>query len=98
MRISDENNIIEVNLDSLDKTMKQLLEDKIGQIDTSKIFYSLNDVLKITGFSKGYFEKYILYDRRFIEARKKVGRKWIFHVNKTRDFLLMWLEEQVSQE
>lgn len=96
MGISDENNIIEINLGSLDKTMKQLLENKIGEIDTSKIFYSLNDVLKITGFSKGYFEKYILYDHRFLEARKKVGRKWVFHVNKTREFLLMWLEEQVS--
>lgn len=98
MRVSDENNIIEVNLNSLDKAIKQLLQDKIERIDISKIFYSFNDVLKITGFSKGYFEKYILYDSRFIEARKKVGRKWIFHADKTREFLLMWLEEQVSQE
>lgn len=104
-RENDEGELISTQVRYVVQSKRQVSEEIVSiDISADRKEFEFGDQVKLINPRIEYYSfrqgnrTNNYYDRRFIEARKKVGRKWIFHVNKTRDFLLMWLEEQVSQE
>lgn len=70
------------------------INEKLSDIENERIFYTMDDLQEITGFSKGHITNTFFHDKRFIQIRRKVGRKWVFPVLDTRIFLTDWIKEQ----
>lgn len=85
---------IEINDEAIENIVLDKIQEKISEIDYEKLFYTLDDLQLITGFSKGHIMNTFFHDIRFTKIRRKVGRKWLFPVEETRSFLLDWIKEQ----
>lgn len=94
MAIEDKS-FIQINVDNkiIEEQVKEEIRKKLSDIETEKLFYTLDDLVAITGMSKGFIEKQFFHDPRFKKIRRKAGRKWLMPVNETRDFLLTWIKE-----
>ena len=67
------------------------LKDHIKKIDAELVFWDTKELTKRTCMSLSTVQKEFFYDPRF--PKRKVGGKWYFPVDKTKEFLLMWLDE-----
>lgn len=81
----------------LEHQILKQIEEKITEIEIDKLFYSLDDLMQITSFSKGHIMNTFFDDFRFKQIRRKVGRKWVFPVSETNEFLKKWITEQPSE-
>jgi hypothetical protein len=61
-------------------------------MDKERTFWDTNELQRQTMLSMSTIQKNFFYDERF--PKYKLGRKWLFPAKRTREFLLMWLEEQ----
>lgn len=75
--------------EEIKKEIKQRIEEQ-----TQKLFYDMADLVTITSFSKGHIMNTFFYDERFERIRKKVGKKHVFPVKETNEFLRKWIKEQ----
>lgn len=85
---------LDINEDVIKEIVLKNIQNHLNIIDNEKIFYTMGDLQNITGMSKGFIEQRFFHDSRFVKIRRKVGRKWLFPVKKTRDFLNQWILEQ----
>ncbi len=85
---------IQIDDDALGQQILKQVDEKMEEIGTDKLFYSLDDLMQITSFSKGHIMNTFFNDPRFKRIRRKVGRKWIFPVMETNEFLKEWASEQ----
>ena len=85
---------IQIDDDALEKQIIKQIDEKMKEIEMDRLFYSLDDLIKITSFSKGHIMNTFFNDPRFKRIRRKVGRKWIFPVIETNEFLKEWASEQ----
>ncbi|MFJ7680362.1 group-specific protein [Peribacillus sp. NPDC097198] len=67
------------------------LKEHIKKVDAELIFWDTKELTKRTCMSLSTVQKEFFYDPRF--PKRKVGGKWYFPVDKTKEFLLMWLDE-----
>jgi hypothetical protein len=85
--------MIEVKLD--EKEVRRLylekLEDHIKKIDTEMLFWDTNELVKRTCMSLSTIQREFFYEPEF--PKRKVGGKWYFPVQQTKDFLLKWLDK-----
>ena len=88
---------INVNEDELQELILEQINEKLEDFDNSKLFYTMEDLKEITGFSNSHIRNTFFDDERFAAIRRKVGRKWVFEVEATRDFLRKWLREQPNE-
>ncbi|KKE77828.1 hypothetical protein NSA56_18370 [Oceanobacillus caeni] len=90
---------IEVKIDDevLEQQIFKHIEEKMIDIGHDKIFYSLDDLTHITSFSKGHIMNTFFDDSRFKHIRRRVGRKWVFPVEETNEFLKEWIKEQPNE-
>lgn len=88
---------IEINNETIHEIVMEKIQEKIAEIDNEKLFYTLDDLQAITGFSKGHIMNTFFHDTRFTKIRRKIGRKWLFPVKETRTFLLEWIQEQPNE-
>lgn len=88
---------IEVDNDALEQQILKQIEKKMTEIGKDKLFYSLDNLMQITSFSKGHIMNTFFNDSRFKQIRRKVGRKWVFPVTETNDFLKTWITEQPNE-
>jgi len=88
--------VIEININekALENEIIKQINNKIEEFDKNKLFYSLDDLVRITTFSKGHIMNTFFNDYRFKKIRKRVGRKWVFPLKETNDFLKIWISEQ----
>lgn len=63
----------------------------------TKIFWTWHDLCEVTGMSRSFIENQFFFDDRFIKIRRKVGRKWLFPVDETKEFLDLWIKEQANE-
>jgi hypothetical protein len=87
------NRLINVNVDQ-DEVRRLYLEElkkHINKVDAELLFWDTKELTKRTSMSLSTIQKEFFYDSRF--PKRKVGGKWYFPVEKTKEFLLMWLEE-----
>lgn len=90
-----------VTIDIDEETIEQMIighvKKKLGELSTQKVFLTMQDLEYITGCSEGYIKDKFFYDTRFENIRRKVGRKWLFPAEETKQFLLKWLKEQPNE-
>lgn len=85
---------IEIDANALEQQILKQIDEKMKEIGTDKLFYSLDDLMQITSFSKGHINNTFFNDKRFKQIRRRVGRKWVFPVTDTNEFLKSWIKEQ----
>lgn len=88
--------IIHINIDDelINSLIIEQLKNEIERVKPRKLYYDLNDLVKITGFSRSFILKTFFHDKRFKQIRRKVGTKWVFPVEETNEFLIQWISEQ----
>lgn len=88
--------LVNLNVDheAIERIIMDNIQTHLANVDNNKLFYTMHDLQEITGMSKGFIEQRFFHDSRFEKIRRKVGRKWLFPVAPTRQFLNEWIEEQ----
>lgn len=86
--------LIEVKLDEqyIEEAFRQELKKRLDQLENETVFWDMKDLQKNTRMSVNTIKDTFFYDERF--PKVKVGQKWYFPVQETKQFLLMWLKEQ----
>ena len=86
--------MISVKVD--DREVKQVLREevqaRIKEADMDLVFWDRNELERRTCMSWNNMQEKFFFDPRF--PKHKVGGKWFFPAEKTKAFLLQWLEEQ----
>lgn len=88
---------IQIDDDALGQQILKQIDEKMKEFGMDKLFYSLDDLMQITSFSKGHIMNTFFDDFRFKQIRRKVGRKWVFPVAETNEFLKKWVTEQPNE-
>lgn len=70
----------------------QKLQEKMKEIENHRLFWDRAELVRQTGMSWNTIQREFFYDPRF--PKHKVGGKWVFGAEKTKAFLLEWIEEQ----
>ncbi|MGD6897092.1 group-specific protein [Bacillus infantis] len=87
---------IDVNIDidehQVYKILTEQFKEHIRKKDLETLFWSSQDLIKQTRLSWTTIQTEFFHDQRF--PKSKVGRKWLFPAEKTKEFLLEWLEER----
>lgn len=86
-----------INEEEINELVLQQINHKLSNLDTSKVFYTMEDLEDITGFSKTHIKNTFFDDYRFVKIRHKVGRKWVFQAEETRKFLRTWIKEMPNE-
>ena len=92
----DDKSFIQIKVENsiIEEHEKDEINKKIKTMDTEKVFYTLDDLEKITGFSKGHILNTFFWSEDFKPFRHKVGRKWVISPpHKVREFLLEWIKQ-----
>ena len=93
------NSIVSIEIDNemIEKIVTERIEQRLKELDNQKVFWTMVDLEYLTGCSEGYIKDKFFYDKRFERIRRKVGRKWLFPADETKEFLLEWLKEQPNE-
>ncbi len=94
MEEKETNSILSVQVDEKEvrKMYLKKLDEHMEKMDKELLFWNEKDLVKQTRVSWNTIQKEFFYNPRF--PKYKIGRKWIFPAQKTKEFLLTWLEEQ----
>lgn len=88
---------IEIDEEMIERLITEHVQEKLEEVSNQKIFWTMADLEYVTGCSEGYIKDKFFYDKRFAKIRRKVGRKWLFPADETKEFLLEWLKEQPNE-
>lgn len=85
--------MIEVSIDENEvrKLALEKVEEHLKKMDQELTFWNRKELVRRTCLSWSTIQKEFLYHPDF--PRRKVGTKWLFPADKTKEFLLNWLEE-----
>nr|WP_244499306.1 group-specific protein [Terribacillus halophilus] len=83
---------IKVNEEELKELYLKILREHIEKIEQETTFWDSKDLRKNVRLSWNTIQDQFFFDERFPKIR--VGKKWLFHAAKTREFLDEWFEEQ----
>ncbi|SNZ10041.1 hypothetical protein SAMN05421503_1496 [Terribacillus aidingensis] len=83
---------VKINEDELKAIYLETLQQHIEEIDKECIFWDSKELMKQTKMSWNTIQDKFFYDSRF--PKKKIGGKWYYHGEKTKQFLSYWFAEQ----
>lgn len=83
---------IEINEREVKKMCLKKLDDEIKKIDTELLFWDSRELERRTCMSWGTIQKEFFFHPDF--PKRKVGGKWYFPAQETKDFLLNWLDKR----
>lgn len=86
--------MIEIKLDEeyIEQEFKERLEKRLDELQTMEVWWDMGDLQEKTRMSVNTIKDNFFYDEGF--PKYKVGGKWYFPADETREFLLMWLKER----
>lgn len=84
---------LSVDENEVRKMYMEELKEHIKKVDAELVFWDTNELKRRTSMSWNTIQERFFFDPRF--PKYKVCRKWYFPAEKTKEFLLMWLEEQI---
>ncbi|MDQ0208930.1 group-specific protein [Alkalicoccobacillus murimartini] len=86
--------MIEVKIDEkeIKKIFLEEIEKHIKKIENETLFWDTDDLMKNTKMCWNTIQEKFFFDPRF--PKRKVGRRWMFPAEKTKKFLLEWIDEQ----
>ncbi|SEH77756.1 hypothetical protein SAMN05192559_10462 [Halobacillus karajensis] len=68
------------------------IEEKLEEVDSELVFWDRKELMRRTCLSWNTIQKEFFFDADF--PKYKVGTKWLFPADKTKDFLVKWLERK----
>lgn len=83
---------VQINQDEVRQMYMQKLEEKLKEVEAELVFWDTAELKRRTGLSWNTIQDQFFFDPRF--EKHKVGGKWIFPAQRTKEFLLKWLSEQ----
>ncbi|WEZ09979.1 group-specific protein [Priestia flexa] len=86
--------MLEVHIDEVEvkKIYLDEIKKKLKEVNNELVFWDTKELRRRTCMSWSTIQKEFLYNDQF--PKYKVGTKWYFPADATKDFLLSWLEEQ----
>ena len=86
--------MLEVKVDEqvIHQLVKEEIQQKIKEVDSELVFWDRNELLRSTCMSWNFIQEQFFFHPDF--PKYKVGTKWVFPAEKTKRFLLEWLETQ----
>ena len=86
--------MLEVKVDEqvIEQLVKEEIQQKLKEVGTELVFWDWNELMRRTCMSRSYILDQFFYNEDF--PKYKVGGKWLFPAEKTKRFLLEWLETQ----
>lgn len=81
---------IEVDEQKVRELYLEKLREKMKEIDNELVFWDANELKRRTCMCWNTIQKEFFYNPNF--KKKKVGNKWYFPANETKQFLLEWLD------
>jgi hypothetical protein len=84
--------MIQVQLDEdyIEKKFQEELKVRLDRLQYEKTFWDMNELCKQTNMSVNTIKDNFFYEDDF--PKYKVGGKWYFPSEETREFLLVWLK------
>lgn len=97
MKVRGEEFMIEVKIDEdeVKKLYMDELKKHIEKFDTDLVFWDTKELEKRTCMCMNTIQKEFFYDPRF--PKRKVGNKWYYPAEKTKEFLLKWITEKENK-
>lgn len=83
---------IHIDEQEVKKLVLEKIEEMLKDVDKDLVFWDRKELTRRTCLSWNTIQQYFFYDPRF--PKYKVGSKWIFPAQETKEFLLTWLKEQ----
>ena len=86
--------MLEVKVDEqvIHQLVKEEIQQKLKEVDSELVFWDRNELLRRTCMSWNFIQEQFFFHPDF--PKYKVGTKWLFPAEKTKRFLLEWLETQ----
>lgn len=91
--------MIEIKVDEqlVEEIAIREIKERLSNVNTDKVFWIFDDLCMVTGFSKGHILNTFFDEPEFKKIRRKVGRKHVFPVIETRNFLEKWIQTQPNE-
>ena len=83
---------VQIDEQEVRKLLDEKIEQKIKEVDAELVFWDSKELMRRTCLSWNTILDKFFYDPRF--PKFKVGGKWLFPAQETKEFLLNWLREQ----
>ncbi|MFC7061115.1 group-specific protein [Halobacillus seohaensis] len=83
---------VHVNDQEVKAMLKREIEETVNNLDTELVFWDTNELKRRTCMSWNTIKERFFFDERF--PKVKVGGKYYFPAQKTKEFLITWLDEQ----
>lgn len=83
---------IELDHEEVRQIYLEELRRAIQRVEKDTVFWDSKELSKQTRMCWDTIQKEFFFDPRF--PKSKVGRKWMYPAQKTKAFLLIWLDEQ----
>ena len=86
--------MLEVKVDEqiIQQLVKDEIQQKLKEVDSELVFWDRKELMRRTCMSWSFIQEQFFFNQDF--PKYKVGTKWVFPAEKTKAFLLEWLEEQ----
>ena len=86
--------MLEVKVDEqvIQQLVKEEIQQKLKEVDSELVFWDVKELKRRTCMSWNFIQEQFFHDKDF--PKFKVGGKWLFPAEKTKRFLLEWLETQ----
>lgn len=83
---------VEINEQEVKQLCLEKIEELLKDVEKDLVFWDRRELLRRTCLSWNTIQEYFFFDPRF--PKHKVGAKWLFPAQATKQFLLQWLSEQ----
>jgi hypothetical protein len=83
---------VEINENEVKELYLEELRKAIKEAEKQTIFWDTKELVRQTRMSLSTIQREFFYEPDFPKYR--VGRKWMFPAEKTKEFLLDWIERQ----
>ncbi|ANY76412.1 group-specific protein [Paenibacillus ihbetae] len=83
---------VQLNETEVLKIYEEKIAEMLKDADKDLVFWDSGELTKRTCMSWSTIQNTFFYDPRFV--KRKIGGKWYFPAQETRQFLEMWIREQ----
>jgi len=82
---------VELDKDYIEQEFKAELKKRLDELESQKVFWDIKELSEKTSMSISHLKSHLIYEPGF--PRYKVGKKQVFPVKETQEYLLKWVKE-----
>lgn len=83
---------IQVDEEAIKRMYEEAIEKKVNELDEELVFWDSKELRRRTCLSWNTIQDTFFHDPKFPKA--KIGGKWLFPADETKEFLNNWLTER----